>query len=92
MLSLIKEILEIKRIGPEYEQAAKWLSIKLRNHKIDDPEYQTDMKYGAYSYEAWTEVAYIMDRLNINFGNNEVEAVEQFIDRLKELKLIWIEW
>jgi tRNA(Ser,Leu) C12 N-acetylase TAN1 len=93
MLSLLQILTEVKRIGPEYETAAKMLQIRARRAGFHDfSEDMPEMKYGAFSGEAWYMVASVMNTVGISTDQDDFDKISNFVDLLKKANLIHLEW
>lgn len=79
---------------PDYETAAKYLQSKLRIAGTDISEEVPGMKYGAYSHESWGLVARAMNKIGIKLKpeDERYDQVDEFVDKLRELNLIHLEW
>jgi len=88
---------------PDYDTAAKLIAIGVGKWAEDISFEHSDYKYGAYTGEAWEEVAWGMRQIGLDpgdpgesdFPSNYLtfyDNLSEFVDKLKELKLLYLEW
>jgi hypothetical protein len=88
-----------EQISPEdLDKAAKVIRILIPKSSDISDEMDEDYKYGAFSFEAWEEVAKAMKAIGHDpsptkeYNDEFFSKVSDFVKKLKDEKLIYLEW